>query len=76
MARRTSPSIDMRDPAGRAGLRQRLDEKRDAAIGKSTLLPVFSLPQVADRPRKRRPIECPVCEELARELEGKGEIGG
>lgn len=42
-------SVDMRDPKNWDGLHQRLAEKRNAAIGRTTLLPLCSFPQVPDK---------------------------
>lgn len=54
MSRAAYPHEPPASPAGHKGLTRRLAEKRNEAIGKTTLLPLVSVPQVADRPPKSK----------------------
>lgn len=49
MSRSAFTGPDMRSPEGRRGLTLRLTRKRNEAIGKSTLLPVYSVRQIPDK---------------------------
>ena len=52
MARRSGLGFDPTTKEGRRGLSMRLAEKRNEAIAKTTLLPVFRPAQVADQPKR------------------------